>query len=106
MSLIASERTGDKNAMYNKTHKESSKKIMSSKKIGIYNGINNPRSRKLYQYDMDNNLLKIWDFCKECADYYNLSRGNISTYAKNNTKVDIDGIGKYKMLNKFIFKFH
>ena len=99
------DRYGEKNAMYGKKHKEISKS-MSNKKIGIYDGVNNPRAKKLYQYDLDNNLIKCWDFAKECADFYNISRGNISTFSKNNTNVDLGVVGKYRILLGFIFKYH
>ena len=106
LSYFASQRVGEKNPMWGKNQKESSKKLMSLKKIGKYIGSKNPRARKLYQYDVDNNLVREWDYAKECADYYKISRGNISNFAKHNTKVDIDGLGKYRILNSFIFKFH
>jgi len=57
-------------------------------------------------YNTDNNLIKCWDFAKECADFYNISRGNISTFSKNNTNVDLSGRGKYRILSGFIFKYH
>ncbi len=100
------DRSGEKNSMYGKKHKEISKKIMSNKKVGVYDGINNPRAKKLYQYDLDNNLIKCWDFAKECADFYNISRGNISTFSKSNTNVDLNSKGKYRILSGFIFKYH
>jgi hypothetical protein len=58
------DRFGEKNSMYGKKHKEISKSIMSNKKIGVYDGVNNPRAKKLYQYDTDNNLIKCCDFTK------------------------------------------
>ena len=100
------DRNGERNSMYGKKHKKISKSIMSNKKIGVYDGVNNPRAKKLYQYDTDNNLIKCWDFAKECADFYNISRGNISTFSKNNTNVDLSGKGKYRILSGFIFKYH
>lgn len=100
------DRSGEKNSMYGKKHNEVTKNIMSNKKIGVYDGVNNPRSKKLYQYDINNNLIKCWDFAKECADFYNISRGNISTFSKNNTNVDLKSEGKYRVLSGFIFKYH
>jgi group I intron endonuclease len=100
------DRSGEKNSMYGKKHKEISKKIMSNKKLVFYDGVNNPRAKKLYQYNLDNKLIKCWDFAKECADFYNISRGNISSFSKNNTNVDLSGEGKYRILSGFIFKYH
>lgn len=97
---------GEKNPMYNKKHKDSSKSLMSIKKKGLYDGSKNPRAKKLYQYDLFNNFIKCWDYSKECADLYKISRGNLSTFAKNNTNVDNEKTGKYKILSGFIFKFH
>ena len=94
-------RTGAKNSMYGKSHKVSSKEKMRDKKIGIYVGDKNPRARKLYQYDSALNLVKIWNFCKECADELGLSRGNLSSFAKyNSNRPEI-----YKKLKTFIFCF-
>jgi group I intron endonuclease len=101
MSISAKARIGDKNSMYGKFHKESSKEKMRNKKIGIYDGDKNPRSKKLYQYDINLNLIKIWDFCKECADELGLSRGNISSFAKHNS----NNPERYKKLKGFIFSF-
>ena len=98
---MSNSRKGDKNSMYGKSHKESAKEKMRIKKIGIYDGSKNPRARKLYQYDIDLNLIKIWDFCKECADYLNISRGNISSFANHNSKYP----NSYKKLKGFIFSF-
>lgn len=92
---------GINNPMYGKNQKEESKRRMSLKKKGLYDGIKNPRAKKLYQYDIDNKLIKIWDYAKECADYYKISRGNISTFAKHNTNSD-----KFRILKGFVFKFN
>jgi group I intron endonuclease len=92
---------GDKNSMYGKSHSDSSKIKMRNKKIGKYIGDKNPRSRKLYQYDSELNLIKIWDFCKDCADNLSISRGNLSSFAKHNSDKPI----RYKKLKEFIFSF-
>lgn len=94
---------GENNPMWNKKHKLSTKKIMRYKKIGLYEGINNPRSKEIYQYDRNLNFIKRWDYAKECADFYKISRGNISTAAKfNSGKEDTK---KYIICNGFIFTF-
>ncbi len=106
LSKIASERIGSKNPMWGKKQKESSKNLMSLRKIGKYDGVKNPRAKRLYQYNSNNILIKVWEYAKECADYYKISRGNISTFANHNTKVDIQMTGKYRILRDFIFKLH
>jgi len=98
---------GKGNTMWGKKHKESSKKKMSDKKKGIYDGVKNPRSRKIFEYDTNNKIIREWAYCKECADFHNISRGNLSTFAKINTQMDDenDDIKKYKLLKGIVFKF-
>jgi len=101
------DRKNDKNGMYNKTHNEESKKIMSLKKKDIYLGDKNPRSRCIYQYDSNLNLINKWTTAKECADLYNLSRGNISSSANYNDKIDIENNiirNKMKDIKQYINK--
>jgi hypothetical protein len=94
---------GENNPMWNKKHSDSAKKIMSEKKFGLYDGINNPRSKSIYQYDKNLKLLKKWSYAKECADFYKISRGNISTASKfNSTKIKDN---KYITCSGFIFSF-
>lgn len=95
--------SGENNPMWSKKHSDSAKKIMSEKKVGLYDGIKNPRSKVIYQYDKNLILLRKWDFAKECADFYKISRGNISTASKfNSTKNKND---KYITCSGFIFSF-
>ena len=92
---------GSENPMFGKKHKHSSKKIMSVKKIGLYDGIKNPRSKKVYQYDKDLNLIRIWDYAKECCDHLSISRGNVSVCAKYNSSIKSD----FMVRHGFIFSF-
>lgn len=99
---------GISNNMFGKKHSDDSKKKMSNKKIGIYDGVKNPRAKKILQYDDNNLLIKEWSFAKECADFYNISRGNLSSFAKYNTQIDSNhsvDIKNYKKLKGMIFKF-
>lgn len=73
------------------------------KKIGLYDGIKNPRAKVIYQYDKKLNLIKRWDYAKECADFYNISRGNISNSSKFNSVKNKDD--KYRTCSGFIFLF-
>ena len=34
-------------------------------------GKNNPNAKKVYQYDVNGNLIKIWDCAKEISNFYN-----------------------------------
>lgn len=94
---------GANNPMFGKSHTKESKMLMSKKKQGIYDGINNPRARSIYQYDKNLFLLKKWDYAKECADTYNISRGNISSSAKFNSNKKENQ--KYIKCSEFIFSF-
>ena len=99
-------RSGNKNSMWGKHFTDESKQKMRERKLGLYNGANNPRAKKLYQYDVSGNLLKIWDCAKDCVDHYlnegvKLSRGNVSGSANHNSIQT----NKLKRLNKFVFSF-
>ena len=101
-----SNNSGVNNPMFGKKHSAKSKKKMSIKKIGVYNGVNNPMAKKIYQYDIDGNLINIWDCATLCVNHYHdigikLSRGNISNTAKNNS-VESTSL---KRVNTFIFSF-
>jgi group I intron endonuclease len=95
---------GNKNHMYNKSHNAEAKIKMREKKIGIYDGDKNPRAKKLYQYSLNDELIKIWNTAKECSDFYGISKGNISHFAKYNTHKNNEI--PYKILHKYIFKFN
>lgn len=89
---------GEKNSMYGKKHTDYSKKLMRIKaqeRIGIKNSM----AKKLYQYDLDYKLIKIWDYAKECADNYKVSEGNISSAATYNSNITKD----FKIRYNFIF---
>lgn len=44
--------------------------------MGKY-GKDNPNSKRTAQYDLDGNLIRIWDSREDAAVYYNCKRGNI-----------------------------
>ena len=95
----------ESNPMYGKHHSDKTKSIMSNLKQGLYDGVKNPRARPIVQYDLNLNLLKIWDYAKECADLYNMSRGNIVTAAKHNTTLASDNeqiLTKIASMNQYI----
>lgn len=104
MSAKGKERVGEKNPMWGRKHNDDTKKLISEKAKGNYQGSNNPNAKKLYQYDINMNLIKIWEYAKECATFYNMSAGNISSFAKHNTEKNknepykISGINNKKIL--------
>lgn len=99
--IVITDVSGEKNPMFGKQHNDFSKKIMREKKLGLYDGVNNPRSKSLYQYDVNLSLIKKWNFAKECCDLHGFSRGNVSSAAKTNSKREKDFIVRYG----FIFSF-
>lgn len=52
---------GEKHPMYGKHHTEEAKEKMRMSHIGKRMGANNTSSRKASQYDMQGNLIRIWD---------------------------------------------
>lgn len=38
------------------------------------------RIKKIYQYDPENNLIKIHNSCKDCSQYFNTSEATVSRY--------------------------
>jgi group I intron endonuclease len=100
--VIKTSMIGEKNPMFGKKHKSTSKTKMRQKKKGMYIGENNPRSKTIYQYDEQLLLIKEWRYAKECSDFYNISRGNISVAANHNSEI---GVSKYMIRYGFIFSF-
>ena len=88
--------------MFGKKHNEFTKKRMREKKLGLYDGVNNPRSKTLYQYDDNLNLIKKWKFAKECCDFNGFSRGNVSSAAKTNSERNKDFIVRYGFIFSFV----
>lgn len=70
---------GENNSFYGKKHTEEAKRKMSESHAGKYNGEKNPRDRKVAQYDLDWNLIRVWDYIKQAGDELGISRANISS---------------------------
>jgi hypothetical protein len=100
--VVVTDMSGEKNPMFGKNHTELSKKIMSEKKLGLYDGINNPRAKTLYQYDENLKLIKKWKYAKECCDFYKISKGNVSSSAKINSEKSNNFIVRYGFIFSFI----
>ncbi len=95
---------GEKNGMYGKRHKDTSKTKMRER-ANLRTGIKNSRARKIYQFDISGCFVKEWLYCKEVADFYNLSRGNLSAAASHNTRYVYSEDKFLKILGGFIFSF-
>ena len=88
-------RRGEKHPMYGKHHSEETKQKQSIAKKNKYKGKNNPRAKKVAQYDLDGNLIKIWD-CIEYASYeLGIGRTGISDCCRHKQKTSGNFIWKY-----------
>ena len=63
------------NPMFGKTHSEETKNLMRSKKVKYPNGVG--------IYDLDNNLIKSFDYASDLAIYLNVSKVTVSKYISN-----------------------
>lgn len=63
------------NLMFGKTHSEETKNLMRSKKVKYPNGVG--------IYDLDNHLLKTFDYASDLAIYLAVSKVTVSKYIKN-----------------------
>lgn len=64
---MSESRRGEKNVMYGKHHSEETRKKISEANKGKCAGENNPRARSVAQYDLDGNLIRVWDYIKQAA---------------------------------------
>jgi hypothetical protein len=126
MSKLASERLkGKNNPFYKKHHTEETKNNLSklaieqfkdpkNRKMCGHQGATHPRARKIYQYDINGNLIKEWSHIQECADICNLPRNAISKTANKNILIDEENSKIHEQINKtqyikykeYIFKFN
>lgn len=58
--------------------------------------INNGRSKKVYQYDLKHNLIKIWDSVSEASRIYKTRQSSISNCCLGRTKKHKNFIWKYE----------
>ena len=65
---------GDKNSMFGKHHTEATKKKLKE----IASGENNPKAKKVNQYDLDGNLIKTWNTMKLAGETLGIPPQNIS----------------------------
>lgn len=112
------------NPFYGKKHSEESKKIMSEKKRGANNmfygtgpmlgkkmsdeskmknaishtGKNNKKSKKVYQYDLNNNFIKEWDSVGVLCAKMKISVGNISNCCNGKRRTGYGFIWRYEKL--------
>ena len=85
----------EKNAMYGKHHTEESREKISKNRKNKRKGKDNPLSKKVIQYDLDGNLIKIWECINDAQR--ELKIHNIVGSCKGNPN--------YKVVGGFIWKY-
>ena len=65
-------------------------------------GENNPRARKVIQYDYQMNSIKIWDFMKQASEELNINLSHISECCKKKRK----HAGKDENGNGFVWRYY
>jgi group I intron endonuclease len=97
------------NPFYGKHHTEETKEKLSnlhkgkkmsddfkSKISKAMSGKNNPRARKVLQYDLDMKLVKIWDYLKLAANTLNITEKDIRNCCNGNRESYKGYIWKYE----------
>ena len=82
---------GKNNSFYGKHHSEETKQKQSEAKKGK----NNPRTKRIIQYDKQGNLIRIWDYAKQVTEELGINHGNIIQCCK----------GKRKSAGGFVWKY-
>lgn len=68
---------GDKHPFYGKQHTDETKNKMSASHKGLLSGAKNPNARKVAQYDLNYNLIKVWDCMTTASKELGISNQNI-----------------------------
>lgn len=84
--LLSKLNKGEGNGFYGKRHTEESLKKMSKAHKGKMIGANHFASRKVSQYDLSGNLIKIWDCMSEAGRELNINYHNIYSCCQNNRR--------------------
>lgn len=70
---------GEKNHFYGKHHSDETKKKISN----ANSGAKHQYSKRVYQYDINGNLLKEWDNMTRVAEAYNVGRTTVMNHCRN-----------------------
>lgn len=82
-----SDNTGEKNPMFGKHHSEETKKKMSETRKGRHFSEETEfPSKKVYQYDLEGNLISTWPTITKASEQNNISISGISWACKNGKK--------------------
>lgn len=107
--LYGVRRYKEENPFYGKHHSEKTKEKLSNlhkgkkmsdnfkKKISeVMIGKNNPKAKITLQYDLNMNLIHIWDYAKLAADTLNIKKSGITSCCRGERKTYKGYIWKYK----------
>lgn len=70
---------GEKNPMFGKKHTDEAKQKMSDNRKGKMIGKDNPRARPIVQLTKDGELIRVWDYVTEAANFIGVKPWNIIT---------------------------
>lgn len=103
---------GENNPMFGKRHTEESKRKMSDALKGktfseeyrqkiskATKGKNNPKSKRVAQYDLNENLIKIWDYAKQISE-------EISEINYSGLRAVLQGRTKTNQYKGFVWKYY
>ena len=76
---------------------EETKKKMSEAKKNKYDGKNNPNAKKVAQYDLDGNLIRVWNCAKEISNELEINYKTLLGYLQGKRKTHI--------CNNYIWKY-
>ena len=82
---------GENHYLFGNHRSEETKKKISERNKGK----NNPRSKRIAQYDFDGNLIRIWDYMKQAETELGIKSNNICSCCR----------GKLKSAGGFIWKY-
>lgn len=78
------------------TFTEESKKRMSEAHKGRQTGADNPRAKRIIQYDLNNNFIKEWDCIKHAAQALGVCRTGIGNCCGGRRKSAAGYLWRYK----------
>ena len=82
-----SDMIGENNWNYGGLSEQHKQNISKAKKEnGKSKGKNNPNSKRVAQYDLNGNLIKIWDCSSDVANFLNVKRQTLQYYLRNKSK--------------------
>lgn len=93
-------RENNDNPMKNKKHSKDSKKKISEtrKNNGCAKGGKNPSAKKVAQYDLYDNLIKVWECVQYASNELEIDNSSICKCAKG--KIKTAGGFKWKYIEK------